>query len=360
MSRPDRQPIHQLVNHLAPGDAIGHDVLTIQSRLRQRGHDSEIFCLHHGPGMGRRSRPARTYPDHSSPENLLIWHFSIGTSLAELAARVPDRVVMRYHNITPARFFDGISPQLALECRLGRRQLQEAAGFVQLGVGDSAFNQAELDGLGYPRTGHCPILLDLDSLRPVKVPAHLAALAQGGPNLLHVGRLMPQKRYEDLIKTFFFFKKIHPQARLLLVGGGEGLERYRASLEELAAELDLADVLFLGRVSGPDLLALYGLASAYLCLSDHEGFCVPLVEAMQMNLPVVAKRSTAVTETLGPAGVLLDDPGPISAAEAVSALIGDPDLRQGILAGQEERLAAFRPGPVWERLWGLLQPLAES
>jgi len=358
--RGDKRPIHQIVNHLSAGDAIGHDVLTIQQRLQEMGHPSEIFALHTGPGTNAKAREASAYRGFSAPDNIVIWHFSIGTELTSLVAGLPDRVVMRYHNITPAEFFTGVNTQTEMECRLGRKQLAQAAGFVHLGIGDSAYNESELKELGYRATANCPIIMDLEAFRPVKPPARLAHLKQGGPNILHVGRIIPQKRYEDLIRSFYFFRRIHKGARLILVGGHGGMEVYRHALDDLAAGLGLDGVIFTGYLSQKELIASYSLAEAYLCLSDHEGFCVPLIEAMHVGLPVVSKKSTAVTETLGPAGLLLDDPSPAETAEALSAVISDSDLRGALLKAQRQRVESFQPERVWERFWSLLQPLVEE
>ena len=351
----EKRPIHQLVNHLSRGDAIGHDVLTIQDRLRTAGHPSEIFCLHHGPGLAGRHKPASSFPEYSSPDNILLWHFSLGTSLFDLAARARDIVVMRYHNITPHHYFTGVSPQLELDCRVGRRQLARAAGFVRLGIGDSAYNQAELEALHYAYTGTCPIMLDLNKYtRSQKPPADPSA-DRAGPRVFHVGRLMPQKRYEQLLQTFYFLRKIKPRASLTMVGGWDGLERYKAFLDDLVKDLGLEGVVFTGRVSDPELRGLYTQADVYLCLSDHEGFCVPLVEAMKMDLPVVAKRSTAVGETLGRAGVLLEEHQAGRTAEIIAALTDDRKMIEEIKLDQQRRLLDFAPEAVWNRLAGLLE-----
>ena len=355
-----KRPVHQLVNHLSRGDAIGHDVLTIQDRLRAEGRSSEIFCLHHGPGLAGRHRPVSSFMDSCAPEDVILWHFSIGTSLFDLAAGFNGKVVMRYHNITPYQYFTGINPQLELDCRVGRIQLARAARFVNLAIGDSAYNQNELDELGYINTGNCPIMLDLAKYAPVQPPARLAHLAQGGPNILHVGRFMPQKRYEDLIRTFHFLRKIKPEAKLILVGGWDGLEIYQACLGELVESLDPDNVIFTGRVSDADLRAIFGLCQVYLCLSEHEGFCVPLVEAMKMDLPVVAKRSTAVGETLGHAGVLLDYYSPSHAAEVIAALVDDRDRLREVRWSQQRRLEDFAPDKVWTRFRSLLDQVAEA
>lgn len=351
------RPVHQIINHLAAPDAIGHDALAIQARLKAQGRPSEIFALHTGPGLAGRARPLGLYPEIAGEKNVVIWHFSIGTEAASLVAGLAEPVIMRYHNITPAHYFSGVNPITEMECRLGRDQLAEAAVFVSLAIGDSAFNEAELKELGYQATAHCPILLDLESYRPQPPTHRLARFADSGPNILHVGRIVPQKRYEDLIKAFYLLQRIHPAARLLLAGGDAGMEIYRQALEDLAAELSLDRVFFLGQVAQPELLALYTLAHAYLCLSAHEGFCVPLVEAMVMGLPVVAKASAAVAETLGPAGLLLADPSPVQTAETLAALLSDEGLRASLAKAQQERLAHFQPQAVWERFWSLIEPV---
>jgi len=351
------RPVHQIINHLAVGDAIGHDCLTIQKRLRRLGHPSEIFALHVAPQLLGQAKAVSQYREFSSPDNLVIWHFSMGTEVSELVAGLPDRIVMRYHNVTPAHYFKDINPQAEMECLLGRQQLARAAGFVSLGIGDSAFNQAELDELGFRATGNCPILLDLESYRPAEPSSRLAHLRQGGPNILHVGRIVPQKRYDELIKTFFFLQRLLPEARLILVGGASGMVIYQYALEDLCRSLGLGRVSFTGFLTQKELSACYALSHVYLCLSEHEGFCVPLVEAMAMDLAVVAREAAAVGQTLGTAGVKLEDPSPSLTAEVVAEVATSQELRGEILAGQRARLADFQPDRVWERFYSLLGPL---
>lgn len=351
--------IHQIVNNLSPGDAIGHDVMNIRTRLRQAGFQSEIFCLHAGPGMAKEARSALDYARFSSPTNLIIWHFSIGTPLFELLSPLPDRVVMRYHNITPFRMFTGISPQLERECRLGRYQLAQAASFVDLGIGVSKFNTGELENLGYSNTGDCPILMDAR-----QVFGHLTLGTAPGesdepPRILHVGRLMPQKRYEDLIRSFAFVEKLEPGSRLILVGGDEGLEVYRQGLERLVAELGLSGVEFRGKIPQAELVELYHTSDVYLCLSDHEGFCVPLMEAMAAGLPIIAKASAAIPETMGGAGIVLEDPAPSLVAETIWALHGSRSYRARVVETQTRRLADFDLDRTWSRMSGLLARLVE-
>ena len=354
------RPVHQIINHLAANDAIGHDTLTIQARLRAQGHPSEIFALHTGPGLAGRARPLGRYPEIAGEKNVIIWHFSIGTEAASLVADLAEPVIMRYHNITPAHYFSGVNPITEMECRLGRDQLAEASAFVSLAIGDSAYNEAELKELGFRATARCPILLDLEAYQPQPATPRLARFCDGGPNILHVGRIVPQKRYEDLIKAFYLLQRIHPTARLLLAGQDAGMEIYRQALEDLTASLSLDRVFFLGQVAQQELLALYTLADAYLCLSEHEGFCVPLVEAMAVGLPVVAREAAAVAETLGPAGLLLSDPSPAQTAETLAALLADEGLRASAATAQQERLALFQPQAVWERFWGVIGPVVEA
>ena len=352
-----RRPVHQIINHLAGGDAIGHDCLAIQERLRAEGHPSEIFALHPGPGMAGRCRAVSDYKDVSSPENVVIWHFSVGTEITDLVAELPDRVVMRYHNITPAEFFSNINAQTEMECLLGRKQLARTADFVDLGIGDSAYNEAELTELGFKASGNCPIMLNLDQYRPAEPSARLTRLFGPGPLILHVGRIVPQKRYEDLIKVFYFIKKIRPEAGMLFIGGDSGMKIYRHALEDLIAELALTDIRFTNHITQKDLLACYTRADVYLCLSDHEGFCVPLVEAMKFDLPVAAKESSAVTQTLGEGGVLLKNPTPVMVAEAACALLEKDEFRSRVIQTQRRRLKDFEPDVVWRRFYGLLEPV---
>ncbi len=341
--------LHQMLPDFSYGDAIGNDVLAIQKALRAWGLRSDIFAHNVHEKLRAQARPVREYALEAGPEDLLLFHFSIGHALADELPRLPGRKLMRYHNITPAHFLEEAYPAAAQRCRLGREQLLRLAKAVELALGVSAYNCAELTEAGYPAVEEVPILLDLGKLSAPADADLLARFGDGRPNILQVSRLVPNKAIEDLIKTHHWLTRLIPQARLLLVGGGH-LEPYGLGLRQLAQELKVPGVHFLGHVSDGQLLAAYQAASLYLCLSEHEGFCVPLVEAMHFSLPIVAYQSSGVTGTLGPGGVLLPKKDHVLTAELIARVLGDESLRGQLSQAARSRLEAFRPLAVEARL----------
>jgi glycosyltransferase involved in cell wall biosynthesis len=177
-----------------------------------------------------------------------------------------------------------------------------------------------------------------------------------GHKVLFVGRLVPNKKFEDIILTFYYLKKsIDPQAHLLLVGSTDQMERYLAYLQALVDRLELSDVIFAGRVSRKELIAYYDVADVYLSMSEHEGFGAPLLESMYFDLPVLAYDAAAVPETMGNAGILVTHKDHAAIAELISLIAHDDALRARILERQRERWQAFTPEALMLRLQHCLE-----
>jgi len=335
--------VHQLLAALSYGDAIGNEALAIQRQLLAAGHESEIFAELVHPRVAHLARPLRDYRAVSSPETVCIFHFSIGSASGRLIHHAPDRLVVVYHNITPAHFFLGFHPHLAGLCHHGRRELQAFAPRTELALGDSEFNRRELEQAGFARTAVLPIVLDLPlyERKPSRVVRRLHD--DGRTNVLFVGRIIPNKKIDDLIRSFSFYQKfVNPQSRLLLVGDHRGFERYLDRLAELVAELRTDEVVFTGQVDDDELYAYYRLADVFLCLSEHEGFGVPLQEAMLFGVPVVAYDAGAVRETLRGGGLLLKDKSPELVAEVLDRVTHGGDLRRALTASQKRAAAEIR------------------
>jgi glycosyltransferase involved in cell wall biosynthesis len=293
--------------------------------------------------MSGLARPLWEYRQVSSPETVCLFHFSIGSAAGRLVHHAPDRLVCIYHNITPADFFLGFHPHLAGLCYHGRRELQAFAPRAELGLGDSEFNRRELEAAGFRRTEVLPIVLDFEAYRRPPSPVIRRIYDDGRVNILFVGRIIPNKRIDDLIRTFAVYQRyLEPRSRLLLVGDHRGHERYYDRLQEMVRSLRLDEVVFTGHVDDDELLACYSVADVFLCLSEHEGFCVPLLEAMTFGIPVLAYDAGAVAETLRGGGVLLKDKRPEAVAELVQAVRTDPALRRAVLATQERALREVR------------------
>lgn len=346
---PAAPAVHQMLPDFAFGDAIGNEALAIQKALRSWGVRSEIFATHVNEKLRQRARPSESYERQAGPGDVLLFHFSIGHPLADELPRLPGRKVLRYHNITPEHYLEGAYRVAAEHSRQGRRQLPHLCNAVELAIGVSAYNCEELRAAGCSAVEEVPILLDLDLLETPPDPVVLARFGDGRPTVLHVGRIVPNKRIEDLIKAHVWLTRIEPRARLLIVGGGEA-NPYALGVRSLARELGPPGVHFSGHVTTAALMAYYRSAGVYLCLSEHEGFCVPLVEAMHFGLPIVARAAAGVPGTLGDGGVLLQRPDPVATGELLARILGDDGLRRALGARSRARLEAFRPPVVRERL----------
>lgn len=339
--------VHQFATSLTYGDAISDEMLAIRRVLRERGFDSEIFVRFFDPRLAREIHDYREYKRWSAPDNVVIFHFSIGSPVSKLFFRAPDRKIMIYHNITPHEFFLDHHRILTRECYKGRLEINLFRGKVDLALGDSEFNRQELERAGYDPTGVLPILLDFDKFDVPGDALTRELFDDGRTNILYVGRVIPNKKFEDLIKAFHLYRtRFDPGARLVLAGDYRGQERYHAALLDLADRLGARGVHFTGHIEFSELVALYRLARVYLSLSEHEGFGVPLLEAFHMGVPAAAFAAGAVAETMNGGGILLRRKDPLRTAALLDALVRDDDLRGRVVEGQRRALDKYRPGNV--------------
>ena len=335
--------IHQVLATLGYGDAIGHEVLGIQRVLQGAGYRSEIFVETADDRLQPLTRDYRELIDVSRPDNLLLHHFSLGSKASRTAYALPDRMALIYHNITPPEYFVGVHRTLARQCFRGRRELKAYAGRCDLALGDSEFNRRDLETLGFPRTAVLPVVPDFSHLE--RTPNALVAreFDDGWTNVLFVGRMIANKKIEDLVRFFHAYQTFfNPRSRLLLVGEQSGFERYVAALHQLAAALGAGHVHFIGHVSDEELVAFYDVADIFLCASEHEGFCVPIIEAFSRQIPVIAYAATAVPATMDGAGVLFDDKEPMHVAALIDAVVSNLSLQDAIVAAQLAAVGRLR------------------
>ena len=327
--------IHQVLATLGYGDAIGHEVLGIQRVLRGGGYESEIFVETADERLEALTRDYRELVDCSHRDNLLLHHFSLGSKASRTAFALPDRMALIYHNITPPEYFVGVHRRLARQCFRGRRELRAYADRCDLAMGDSEFNRQDLESLGFPRTAVLPVVPDFSHLD--REPQWMLArdFDDDWSNIVFVGRVITNKKIEDLIRCFHaYHAALNPRSRLIIVGAYSGFERYLASLNHLAATLDASHVHVVGHVSDEELVAFYEIADLFLCASEHEGFCVPIVEAFYKQVPVLAYAATAVPATMDGAGVLFADKTPAHVAHVMDAILSNAALRDQIVEGQ--------------------------
>jgi L-malate glycosyltransferase len=335
--------IDQYVPGFAKHDAIGNHSLRIRSLLRQAGFDSDIYGEWIDPRVAKEARPYREA--RPQPGDVALYHASTHSSIVDWLADQAGRgvsVVSDYHNITPSSYFRRWEPAAADSMDLARAELDVLAPLVPLAMADSQFNEKELVAAGYARTATAHILVDLEEYHLPPDGRTLDRLrrqkAQGGANWLFVGRIAPNKCQHDIIGAFAAYRRVFdPAARLTLVGGATAV-RYLRALEQLTQTLELGEsVTIADNVAFPDLLAYFAAADVFVCLSEHEGFCVPVLEAMELGVPVVAFDAAAVPETLAGSGVLLGDKDPWVVASAVAGLLAEPDRRTQLVAAARDR-----------------------
>jgi glycosyltransferase involved in cell wall biosynthesis len=334
--------VHQVATSLTYGDAISNEMMEIRSVLQEQGFLSEIFVRFHDPRMARHTHDYRAYKRFSHRDNVVIFHFSIGSPVSKLFFRIMDRKILIYHNITPHPFFLDHHRILARECYKGRLELNLFKDKADLALGDSEFNRRELEQAGYPRTGVLPLLMDLARFDQPGDPIVTEMFRERKTTLLFVGRIIPNKKFEDVIKCFYFYQTyFNPDSRLILAGDHRGMERYFAGLQRLVEDLELPDVHFTGHIRFAELVAYYNLADVYLSMSEHEGFGVPLLEAFHKGIPVVAYAAGAVEETLNGGGILLKEKDFLRTAGLLDTLRQDSRFRQDVIASQRAALKRY-------------------
>lgn len=343
----------QVLVSASPGDAVTNEAFALRPALRALG-GSDIYARYYDPSLagdvlpleecGRRA-PAGAA---AAADDVLVVHGSIGeAAVASFLAGRPERLVLRYHNISPAASFRPYDAGFAALLDQGRAEIADLRPRVALTLADSAFNAADLEAMGYQDVRVSPLVVDpagLRGLEPDPATAHHLATEVEGPVLLYVGQLLPHKRPDLLVQAFHVLVTyLDPDARLVLVGPAR-LPAYGNAVQHLVHELSLPGAWVTGPVSPEALAAFYRRADAFVTASEHEGFCVPLLEAMAFDLPVVARAAGAVPETAGDAAVLLPlDGGPELLAEAMYAVLHDDALRARLVERGAERLAHFAP-----------------
>ncbi len=337
--------VDQILAGYTDGDAISKEACCMRGTIRKLGFESEIFVPVDRTCVNTRDdcRPVESYSGSSG--DMVIYHYSTASSVASsIFLRTPARKVVRYHNITPASFFEGFDDSVAEELKLGRYELGNIISKADELWAVSEFNAAELKAAGAERVKVVPLFFSLDDL--ALTPDH-GILAQFGgrrlKNILFVGRMAPNKCVEDLISAFGWLNKcIDSATRLMLVGSEMSCPRYYAMLRMLAGRLGLSNVVFARFLTGGQLAAYYQAADLFVCASRHEGYCLPLIEAMYYGVPVVARCIGGMPEAMGGAGVMFDNAGSRVLAELLHRMLVDDGLRQEIITSQTKRISEIK------------------
>lgn len=344
--------IDQFLPTLSSKDAIGNEALIIKTLLQNWGYASKIYGENCDPDVKSHFKHVSKHKN----SDIIIYHHSIGCSTAEYAMKIAGKKILLYHNITPENYFWGINLELAKLSNLGRKQLHQLKSHFSLALADSEYNRLELEDLGYKKTDILPLLIDFSNY----VNDHDTKYVRkdNKQNLLFVGKIAPHKNQYELIKVFYFYKKyINPQSRLYLAGNAQGFKTYLDKLNLLIEQLQLEEVFITGPINQKKLNSLYENADAFVCLSQHEGLCVPLIESMYFKVPIFALNTTAIPWTLDNASIVFDTNNPLEIAELINYVLKSPELKKTTIENQTKRLKDFDQDTINNKLKSLIKTL---
>ena len=348
--------VNQWIPAAHRGDAVGDSARRMRALVRGLGHESEIYALTIDDDLVGDVRPFAEASARAG--DVTIFHFALPSPMTDAFARLPRGRVLLYHNVTPAHFFAPYDAALFRLASIARVELATLVGRVDLALGVSDYNRQELEALGFTPTGVLPLAIDWSRVtKPVSRPALEKVLDDEFVNFLFVGRIAPNKKIEDHIRLAEHYKRyVDAFYRFIFVGKFDAVPQYYSVIRSLMSEYKLLNdrFIFTGPVSDDELAVYYRRAAVYISLSEHEGFCAPLIEAMAAGVPVLAYSAAAVPETLGGAGVQFAPKDLEYAAELAGALAFDDDLRGRVIAGQRKRLADFGPEHLTQRLKAIL------
>lgn len=339
----------QLLTTVSYGDAVSNDALALYDTLLRAGYDTAIYAENIGKRVSRDIvKPVGRLPLLNETD-VVIYHLSTGTSLNYLLPSIKAKKIVRYHNITPPEYFEKYDLNARRLCKDGYDGLKYIAPYADYCLADSEYNKFGLIENGYKcDVDILPILIPFDDYKKTPNSEVIEKYKNDGyTNVLFTGRIAPNKKQEDVIKVFAYYQKYYNEkSRLILVGNYVGMERYYKRLLRYTKELDVKNVIFPGHIGFDEILAYYKLADVFLCMSEHEGFCVPLVEAMWFDVPVVAYDSSAIAGTLGGAGILLPKNEPLEAAAVVNYVLTHNGIREKVIRNQRERLSDFEHNKI--------------
>ena len=346
--------IIQILPSLTYGDAVGNDTIAIDSIIKEKGFKTHIYADNIGNRISKDIVSNFSSICSLKTEDIIISHVAISSFINDWIKNQDCRKVMVYHNITPPDFFSNINSLCYEACKRGYDEVESLKDTFDMVLADSAYNRQNLINMGYTCPIHVlPILIPFDDYKKTPSNETISKYKDDGfTNIIFVGRIAPNKCQQDIISAFDEYQKyFNEKSRLFIVGNSAGFENYETQLKEYTAKLGTKNVIFTGHIKFDDILAYYHLSDLFLCQSEHEGFCVPLVEAMFFNKPIVAYDSSAIGWTLGGSGFLMKEKNPLETAAVMNRILTDSELKETILANQRERLGDFQYDKVKALFW---------
>jgi glycosyltransferase involved in cell wall biosynthesis len=353
--------IHHFVPVLHRGDAVGRHTLRLREASRARGFRSEIFVDTVDDDTVDETVAVLAYPETAQPGDVVVYQFATASAMAPWLAGRSETLVVNYHNVTPPELMAPWDNHLALGQLRAQGDLRLLAPRTTLAVADSAYNEAHLSATGFGATAVISpsAALDADVTARTGSGRTTAGATDGGARWLAVGRVSPNKGLESTVAALAVARAHSDPRATLRIIGRPATDSYVAALHRYVAELGLGGaVRFAGHASDATVGLAYAEADVLVVTSEHEGFCVPVVEAMAAGVPVVAFDRGAVPEVLGGAGELVSHKDPYALAASISALLADAPRREATVAAGRTRLAELDLAAAADRFVSLLVPLA--
>ncbi len=336
--------VDQLIPAYHRGDAIGDTATHMKQYFLSQGFESQIYCLTRDDDLENESELFDNFKAPSAGD-VSFFHFALPSPLTPAFIKLKSKKVILYHNITPEKYFTDYSREMARLCRLGRDELKSLTPYVDLALADSEFNRRELLEFGFKKTAVFPLFVDYKKYEKAFSQFMFDLFDDERTNILFIGRIVPNKAIEDLIKTAFYYKKyISPLVRLIITGKTSSLPKYYEGLIRMADEFYFTpeEICFTGHISDEEMYALYRVSDVFLSLSEHEGFGLPFIECMMFDLPVIAYNCTAVPDTLGDSGILINHKRVDYVGELVHLVARDKKVKAAVIEGQKKQLKKYR------------------
>lgn len=351
--------IHQMVPALHDGDAIGDSARAMRDYFRSHNYEADIFAYDIDESLTDEAVSFQKRTPEMGEKDLLILHYALPSGMTDFLKRSFCKKSIIYHNITPSYYWMNYDPSLLHLASAGRRELESLAPFADRSAGDSEYNRQELEKLSFRNTCVIPIYVKQERYTGVS-PQILKTIQDGLFNILFVGRVAPNKKLEDVLSIFAVYKRMfNPLSRVIFVGKTNVALPYYAALNDIRARLGLMpeDVLYAGHVDWSELVAYYKGSHVFLSMSEHEGFCVPLVEAMICGTPIVAYSTTAIPYTLGDAGVQVKEKNFPEIAGICRRVETDAAFRESVLESQQKQLKNYSKEELEKAIDAFLEPL---
>lgn len=333
--------IYQLLSTIAYGDAVSNDTIAMEKAIKQMGISTRIYAESIVPPLDKKTALPVDELNNVDKDDIIIFHMSTGSKLNFEVAKYECRKIVVYHNITPPEYFKNNDTRFTDICEYGLEGARYLADKVDYCLAVSNFNKTDLINMGYKcPIDVLPIIIPMSDYDKKPDKSVIKECSDGYTNILFTGRIAPNKKQENLIASFYYYNRLYNnKSRLILAGSFRYDDPYYIRLTEYTKKLGMGEsVVFTGHIKFNQIFAYYKTADVFLCMSEHEGFCVPLVEAMKFNVPIIAYNKTAVPETMNYKGMILDDNNPQYVAACIDRMVKDKKLRENVIEEQKERL----------------------